>query len=279
MALTRDHLENDLGIFVLRGFPVERYSKGDLRMIYWGVGLHMGVAVSQSSKGDVLGDVKNFGDKVSTATGRGYMSREHLGFHTDTSDVVALFVLRTARSGGRSLFCSSVAIRDKIANTWPWLHDVLTQPFYWSWKGQQAENEPPYYEQPIFSYEADRFSSRYIKTHILAAQEFPDVPRLTEDQRAAMTAIDLLANDPVYHFSMMFEPGDIQFLNNHITYWVRGLRGRGSSSAPAEDVALRPQQPSVEFLHVGHLPRPERRRRAWRVPVTRRRARFRDQGF
>ena len=151
LALTREHLENELGIFVLRGFPVEKYSKADLRLIYWGVGLHMGTAVSQSSKGDVLGDVKNFGDKVSTATGRGYMSREHLGFHTDTSDVVALFVLRTAKSGGRSLFCSSVAIRDKIANTWPWLHEVLTQPFHWSWKGQQAQDELPYYQQPIFS--------------------------------------------------------------------------------------------------------------------------------
>ena len=36
-----------------------------------------------------------------------------------------------------------------------------------------------------------------------------------------MTAVDLLANDPAYHFSMMFEPGDFQFLNNHITYHAR----------------------------------------------------------
>jgi hypothetical protein len=37
----------------------------------------------------------------------------------------------------------------------------------------------------------------------------------------AMSAIDLLANDPDYHYAMMFEPGDMQFLNNHITYHAR----------------------------------------------------------
>jgi len=221
LALTRDRLENDLGLFVLRGFPVEKYSKADLRLIYWGIGLHMGTTVSQSSKGDVLGDVKNFGNTLASATGRGYMSREQLGFHTDTSDVVALFVLQTAKNGGQSLFCSSVAIRDKIATTWPQLHDLLTQPFYWSWKGQEAPGEAPYYQQPIFSYEGDRFSSRYIKTHILSAQEYPEVPRLTPLQQNAMAAIDLMANDPAFHFSMMFEPGDFQFLNNHFTYHAR----------------------------------------------------------
>lgn len=221
LGRTLDSLENDLGIFVLRGFPVQGYSKDDLRLIYWGIGLHMGTTVSQSNKGDLLGDVKNFGSELASATGRGYMSREQLGFHTDTADVVGLLVMATPKSGGLSLFCSSVAIRDKIANTWPQLHELLQEPFYWSWKGQEAEGELPYYQQPIFSYEGGRFSSRYIKTHILSAQEFPDVPRLTEMQRMAMSAIDLLANDPQFHYSMMFEPGDFQFLNNHITYHAR----------------------------------------------------------
>lgn len=124
LGRTLDSLENDLGIFVLRGFPVQGYSKDDLRLIYWGIGLHMGTTVSQSNKGDLLGDVKNFGSELASATGRGYMSREQLGFHTDTADVVGLLVMATPKSGGLSLFCSSVAIRDKIANTWPQLHEL-----------------------------------------------------------------------------------------------------------------------------------------------------------
>jgi len=117
LAETLERLEHGLGLSVIRGLPVDRYTKDELRLIYWGIGLHLGTAVTQSSKGDVLGDVRNFGDDVTStsATGRGYMSSEQLGFHTDTCDVVCLFVMRTAKSGGRSMFASAVAIRDKIA--------------------------------------------------------------------------------------------------------------------------------------------------------------------
>lgn len=214
-------LEEGRGIAVVRGFPALDYAKDDLRLIYWGIGLHLGVAVSQSSKGDLLGDVMNFGQNVFSSTGRGYMSRQQLGFHTDTADVVALMVLRPAKSGGLSKICSSVAIRNKIARTRPDLLEVLHQPFHWSWKGQEAPGEPPCYEQPIYSEKNGKFSSRYIRTHISAAQDFPEIPRLTALQNEAMDMITACANDPAFQLRMMFEPGDIQFLNNHVTYHAR----------------------------------------------------------
>ena len=33
--------------------------------------------------------------------------------------------------------------------------------------------------------------------------------------------MNALANDERFHFGMMFEPGDIQLLNNHVTYHAR----------------------------------------------------------
>lgn len=214
-------LENDLGLYVLRGLPVEDYTKDELRLLFWGIGLHLGTAVTQSAKGDILGDVRNFGQHAGDQLGRGYMAKDGLGFHTDTSDIVGLFVLRTARSGGESLFCSSVAIRDELAEQRPDLHEVLTQPFYWSWKENLAIEGRRAYEQPIYTYAGRRFASRYIKTHILSAQEFPEVPRLTSIQDEAMLAIDTRATDPRFHYRMMFEPGDLQFLNNHVIYHAR----------------------------------------------------------
>ena len=98
---------------------------------------------------------------------------------------------------------------------------MLCQPFVWSWKGQQADGALPYYEQPVYSYEQGLFSSRWIATHILSAQEFPDVPRLTAVQLEAMQLVNALANEPRFHTEMMFEPGDFQFLNNHVTYHAR----------------------------------------------------------
>ena len=217
-----DRLEKGRGVVMLRGFPALNYGKEELRLMYWGLGLYVGTAVSQSNKGDLLGDVMNFGNDVNSATGRGYMSKQRLGFHTDTSDVVVLMVLRAAKSGGVSMICSSVAIRNEIARTRPDLLEVLYQPFFWSWKGQQAPGAAPYYEQPIYSEHDGKFSSRHIATHILAADKhFKELPRLSDTQREAMTLINTLANDPRFHFGMLFEPGDIQLLNNHITYHAR----------------------------------------------------------
>jgi len=217
-----DRLENGRGVIVIRGFPAHLYEKSALRLLYWAIGKTLGTAVSQSSKGDLLGDVRNFGSDVNGPSGRGYMSKQDLPFHTDTADTVALMVLRKAKSGGRSMICSSVAIRNEIAAKRPDLLKVLHQPFFWSWKGQEARGELPYYQQPIYSEHNGKFSSRYIQPHITAAYEnFKELPPLAYEQLEAMTYINRLANDPKYHFGMMFEPGDIQILNNHVTYHAR----------------------------------------------------------
>ena len=218
----RNRLENGRGIVVLRGLPALEYGKDDLRMIYWGLGLYLGTAVSQSSKGDLLGDVRDFGADTFSSTGRGYMSKQHLGFHTDTADVVALMVLRTAKSGGLSMIASSVAVRNEIARTRPDLLDILYQPLYWSWKGQQAPGESGYYQQPVYSEWKGKFSSRDIRTHVWAAyQDFPELGPLPEKAREAMDLVGEIAERPEFHLSMMFEPGDIQLLNNHVTLHSR----------------------------------------------------------
>lgn len=216
-----DALENDYGVYVIRGLPVAKYSKEDLRLLYWGLGLNTGTAVCQSHRGDYLGDVKNFGEKIDPSRWRAYMSGDQLSFHTDTSDVVCLFVLQTAKSGGKSMFCSSLAIHDKIAQLDPALLEPLYTPVAWSWMGQEAPDGSPWYMMPVFSMHKGRFSSRNIRNHVHAAQNFPDAPRLPPRWNEAMDLVHNLANDPKLHFGMMFEAGDFQFLNNHITYHAR----------------------------------------------------------
>jgi hypothetical protein len=218
---TLEAIEDGTGLQVVRGLPASRYSKDEMRLIYWGIGIHMGTPVSQSHKGDILGDVRDFGADAWTATGRGYMSNQHLGFHSDSADVVALMVLRTAKSGGLSRICSSVAIAEEIARVRPDLYETLSQPFYWTWKGQEAPGSLPYYLQPVFSEYEGYFSSRFILPHIIGAQSFQDVPRLTDQQKEALEFLDRMTQDPRFYLEMMFDAGDIQFLNNHITYHSR----------------------------------------------------------
>jgi hypothetical protein len=211
----REQIETGRGIRVLRGLPTAPYSKDELRLIYWGLGRHLGTAVSQSKDGDLLGDVRNFGADVFGAEGRGYKSKQQLSFHCDSCDVVALMVLRVAMTGGISMIASSVAIHNEIVRRRPELADALYEPMPWSWQGQEPAGEPGWYLQPVFNFFAGKFSCRYVRAHVRNAQRFEDAPRLTEAQTEALDMLDAIAWRDDVHLSMHFEPGDIQILCNH----------------------------------------------------------------
>ncbi len=221
LAKARDALEGGSGIHLFRGLPVEQLSIDALRMMYWGIGAYLGTAVSQSKRGDVLGDVRDIGTDVKTREGRGYTSNAELGFHTDSADVTGLLFVRTAKSGGISRFASSLAIHNEIARTRPDLLPVLYRPFLWSWQGQERPGEAPYYDQPIYGVAEGHFASRYIRHHIEFAHTFHGAPKLTAVQLEALDLIDALANSPAFQIEMMLEPGDLVLLNNHVTYHAR----------------------------------------------------------
>jgi hypothetical protein len=221
IARARDELENGRGLFLIRGFPSESYGKDDLRLIYWGLGKHIGTAVSQSSQGDLLGDVRNFHIDVNSPQGRGYKTNQQLSFHCDSCDVVGLFALRTARSGGLSKICSALAVHNEIARTRPDLLEILYQHFFWSWQTQEPPGALPYYPQPVYSIQDGKFCSRLVRGHIASAQRFPEAPRLTAPQIAALDLIDSLTSREDFHVTMMFQPGDLQLLNNHLMFHAR----------------------------------------------------------
>lgn len=220
-AAGREQLENGVGMQHYRGIDTSRYTKGELRLLYWAFGLHLGTPLSQSMQGDVLGDVRNRNTDLDGPKGRGYTSNRKLGCHTDSCDVVALFVLRTAKEGGASKLASSVAVHNEILRTRPDLLQVLYQPFFWSWQGQESEGALPYYPQPIFTLHNGKFSCRYVRTHIISAQRYEEVPRLSALQLEALDLLDALSQSDRFSHTMMFEPGDMQLLNNHVTLHAR----------------------------------------------------------
>ena len=211
-----DELETGRGLFLLRGLPAEQTSKQDMRALYVGLCRNLGTTLSQSPGGDHIGDVRNLNVDVNSSRGRAYTSNQKLTFHSDQADVVCLVVLRVAKAGGLSKLASALAIRNEIARTRPDLLEVLHQPFPWSWQEQQPPGGGPWYSQPIYTERDGRFSSYYIRTHITSSQRYADAPRLTPAQLEAMDAVDALSASEEFHFSTMFQPGDMQLLNNHV---------------------------------------------------------------
>lgn len=215
-------LETGLGVVLLRGLPIERYSKIDAGLILWGIGRHMGRAVAQNAYGDVLGHVFDLGkDPHTDASARGYQSNHQLAFHSDSCDVVTLMCLRTAKTGGASRIVSSRAIHDRMQVDHPEQLNLLYEGFYNDARNEQAPGDPPYYIIPIYEQHAGRIFCRYVRRFIESAQRFAEVPRLTSRQIEALQTFDSLQTDPAYRFDMNLEPGDMQFLNNYVVLHSR----------------------------------------------------------
>lgn len=216
-------LEEGRGFALIRGLPIERYSKADAARIYWGLGAHLGPAFAQNAQGDMLGHVRDLGaDWKTEMKARGYQTRLHLPFHNDSTDVVGLLCLQKAKSGGASRVVSSASIHNEFVTKRPDLWAVMCQPFYVDRRGEESPGQKPYYVTPCFNYLDGRLFVRYNRTFIESAQRFPEVPPLTAAQREAMDFMDVLCADPAFYFDMSFEPGDMQFLNNYVVLHSRG---------------------------------------------------------
>jgi hypothetical protein len=209
-----DALDTGRGFVLVRGVPVERYGEEDASLAYWGLGLHLGRAVSQNAAGDLLGHVRDAGLERRDPTVRLYRTREPLAFHTDGSDIVGLLCLRPAKSGGTSRIASSQAIYNEILRRRPDLVPTLHGPFPFDRNGEEGPGEPPYFSLPICREAEGRLRTFYIGWYIRDSQRHAQAPRLTRAQSEVIDLIDEIAADPAIHLDMDFRAGDIQWLKN-----------------------------------------------------------------
>jgi hypothetical protein len=217
LAKIRREVEDGRGFAMLRGLPVERYSRDEAQLIFWGMGAYWGEAVGQNQMGDVVGHVMDVARDWNTDNhGRGYQSRDALSFHCDKNDAVALMCWNGAKSGGLSCIASSAAIHNAMLERRPDLLELLYGPFHVDFRGEEMDGQKPYNIQPVFTRHDGRVYGRYGRTYILTGQRFDDAPQLTDDQIAAVDMVDAMANSDEFRLDMTFERGDIQILNNHV---------------------------------------------------------------
>jgi len=233
LADVASELERGCGMVKLRGVPVARYNEDELRQIYVGIASHVGRLLYQNRRGELMRDIRDEGAEVGqrygqVATDKGgvflssyarTLSNGALRFHTDRCDVVALLCVRRSRAGGVSKLASSVAVHNTILARRPDLLDVLFKDYHRSRFGEEAGGEKLAYALPLFGVRDRKFTSHYSRTYIESAQMIPGVPKLTAEQIEALDLLDAVADEQ--SFGMTLEPGDIQFLNSHVTYHGR----------------------------------------------------------
>jgi hypothetical protein len=208
-------LDRGRGFILLKGFPVAAHDEATCAHVYWGLGLHMGRAISQNTDGDLLGHVRDTGADPKAHGVRLYKTRAEQDFHTDGADIIGLFCLQPAKAGGVSRIVSSVAVYEEIRRRAPEAAAVLFHPFPFDTQNQQKPGQEAWFEMPICRQDGEgRVSMFFIPWYIRESQTHADAPRLSALQSRAIAAIEEIANDPRLYLDMQFERGDMQFLKN-----------------------------------------------------------------
>jgi hypothetical protein len=231
LAEVSDALEHGRGLVLLRGVPVERYTEDELRILYWGLGLHLGTPRHQNGNGELIGDVRDENRLYGAVrevnpmqAGEPRTSRNKarsagpLRFHTDRVDVVTLLCVRPAARGGLSKVVSAPAVYNTILERRPDLHALLCAPYYHVREGE-AGGKQQYFTMPVFGLRDGRLTSQYSRTFVENAQGLPGVPPLTAAQNAALDLWAEVCEELCYGMDM--RAGDLQLLNNHVVYHAR----------------------------------------------------------
>ena len=203
------------GFVVVKGLPVESYTREEAVLAFWGLGTYLGEAVSQNAKGHLMGHVKDIGHDPNNPQHRVYATSARQPYHTDSADVVCLLCLKPAKTGGLSSIVSSTSIHNEMLKARPDLVAILSEPFYVGRKGEIPEGKKDYYKMAVFHHHADRLVTIFARGFIQSAQQYEEVPRLTEKQIEALDMMEALAAREDLLLYMELEPGDMQYLHNH----------------------------------------------------------------
>ncbi|KAK9842564.1 hypothetical protein WJX81_006293 [Elliptochloris bilobata] len=222
LTAMREEVRTGRGFQLIRGVPVERYTRAQAMAAYWGIGTYWGKAQSNNKQGHLIGHIRDIGHDPAQATTRLYATHEAQPYHNDSSDQVALLCLHIAKEGGLSSWSSSIAVHNEIVRRRPDLARVLAGPWFMDRKGEVPEGKQGYFELPVFNYFEGYLSVNYSDNYYKLSQRFPEVPRLTPAHYEAMALFNELARADELRLDCYLQPGDIQLLNNHTCLHTRG---------------------------------------------------------
>ncbi len=218
----RTTLESGRGFFLVRGFPVRKYTTEQAALAFWIIGAHLGEPVSQNSDGDLLGHVRDTGVAPNSLETRLYKTRAELTFHTDGADIIGLFCLRKAKKGGVSRIASSVAVYNEIVRRRPDLAPLLFSRFPNYMPGPEGvAKKGSVFNYPIVTLAADVFRMLFLGWYIRDSQSLPETPRLTPQQLELVDLLERIPNEPGMALDMHFSEGDMQFLKNSVILHAR----------------------------------------------------------
>jgi len=214
-------LRDGRGFLLVRGLPVERWGDDDAALVFWCLGLHLGRPGAQNPQGDLLGHVVDRGEEATNPNVRRYRTAGDIAYHCDLADVVGLLCLRAARRGGASRIASSVSVYNELLRRRPDLVPRLYEPFLLDVRDEEKEGRVPYIPIPPCRHAGGRLCTFYHSDYFRSAQRHASAPRFTEAERTLLDLYEEIASSPDLRLDMVFEPGDVQLISNHVVLHAR----------------------------------------------------------
>jgi len=214
----RAELETGLGFAILDRLPLDRWSRSEATAAYWLLSGCLGRPVAQSWDGKLIYDVHDSGQAPGPGV-RPDVTNLEQNFHNDNSynhcppEVVGLLCLQTARSGGVSGIVNFPAAHAAMAGRHPDLLARLHRPFYFNRQREHAPGDVPVTHHPLFETVDGRLVARLSLRQVINGHTIAGVP-LDEEGRAALDAFEAILNEPGRARNFVFQPGQIQYVNN-----------------------------------------------------------------
>ncbi|KAF7987106.1 hypothetical protein HWV62_295 [Athelia sp. TMB] len=206
-------VHNGRGFSMIRGIPVDLYSREDIMIIYAGVSSYIGdLRGIFDPNGTMVGHVADLsGAHGKGAIGAPAYTADPQVFHTDDGDLVGLLTLQTAAEGGLSKISSVWRVYNHLAETRPDLIGTLSQ----SWPYDGFGGDPPYTVRPLLTYLDGRMIVQFARRYFTGFQALPrsnNIPPISEAQAEALDTLQFLAEK--YALRIQCQKGDIQYINN-----------------------------------------------------------------
>ncbi|KAH7319716.1 hypothetical protein B0I35DRAFT_352800 [Stachybotrys elegans] len=221
------------GFFVIRGIPVDEYSRRDNIIIYTGISSHIAPRRGrQDSKYDgkpadvVITHIKDLSATAQKGViGSPAYTTDKQVFHTDSGDIVSLFALETAATGGASQLASTWRVYNELAATRPDLLHTLSQTWnveIFAKSDKRYTSRPLIYHQPATGDAPERILLQYARRYFVGFGALPrsaDIPPITEAQAEALDTLHFLGAK--FCVSTDFQKGDMQYINNLAVFHAR----------------------------------------------------------
>jgi hypothetical protein len=215
-----EELRAGRGFVVLRGIPTGGFTLDRFIEAAWGIGTHLGRALSQDGQGGLIAHL--WDPSPDDPAMKTYRSAQVLVPRTDMTAMLALACWHMPAAGGVYVLTSGITVHNQIKQQAPALLAALYRGFHCHRFGEEAPGEPPItpHRVPVFATVDGEISCHYQRSAIAAGERGLGHEVSTTDL-AALDVFDKVARLPENRVALRLDRGDMLLINNYAILHAR----------------------------------------------------------